>query len=179
MDALDGQARREAILARLGGTRTPVSAAALARELGVSRQIIVGDVALLRAGGHPISATPRGYLTERAPGAARTLACVHPPEGMGAELYAIVDAGCEVVDVIVEHPLYGQLTGALRLRSRYDVGQFLEQVAASEARPLSDLTGGIHLHTIRAFEPAALDRAAQALRALGYLLEEGTGPEAR
>ena len=171
MDSMDGQARREEILRRLGEGSAPVSAASLARTLGVSRQVIVGDVALLRAAGHPISATPRGYVKERAPGLTRTLACIHPPQGMEAELNALVDTGCEVVDVVVEHPLYGQLTGVLRLRSRYDVGQFLEQARRSDAKPLSDLTGGIHLHTVRSPDPAALDRAAQARRALGYLLE--------
>lgn len=170
MDSMDGPARRVEILRRLEESAAPVSAASLARAVGVSRQVIVGDVALLRAAGRPISATPRGYVEERTPGLTRTLACVHPPQGMEAELNAIVDAGCEVVDVVVEHPLYGQLTGALRLRSRYDVGQFLEQARKSEARPLSDLTGGIHLHTIRSPDPAALVRAAEALRALGYLL---------
>lgn len=171
VDSLDGPARRAEILRRLGEGAAPVSAASLARAMGVSRQVVVGDVALLRAAGHPISATPRGYVRERAPGLTRTLACVHPPREMEAELNAIVDAGCEVVDVVVEHPIYGQLTGALRLRSRYDVGQFLAQVRKSEARPLSDLTGGIHLHTVRGPDPAALDRAAEALRALGCLLE--------
>lgn len=171
MEILDGQARRAAILARLEEASAPVSAAALAKAFGVSRQVIVGDVALLRALGHAVSATPRGYVTGGEPGLTRTLACIHPPEGMEAELNAMVDAGCEVADVIVEHPIYGQLTGALHLRSRYDVGQFLEKAARSEAMPLSGLTGGIHLHTVRAADQAALDRAAQALRKLGYLLE--------
>lgn len=171
MDILDGQARREKILRQLGAGSAPVSAAALARATGVSRQIIVGDVALLRAAGHPISATPRGYVKGSSSGLTRTLACVHPPQGMEAELNAMVDSGCEVVDVVVEHPLYGQLTGALRLRSRYDVGQFLAQVRKSDAKPLSDLTGGIHLHTVRSPDSSALDRAVSALRALGYLLE--------
>jgi len=169
---MDGQARRGAILDRLSKASAPVSAAALAGELGVSRQIIVGDVALLRAGGSPITATPRGYLSAKPEsGFRRTLACRHPPQGMEAELTALVDAGCEVVDVVVEHPLYGQLTGELRLRSRYDVGEFLRHAARDSARPLSDLTGGLHLHTVRAPDPAALDRAAQALRELGYLVE--------
>ncbi len=171
MDAMDGQARREAILHRLTQSPGPVSATALAKELGVSRQIIVGDVALLRAGGKPISATPRGYVIGKTPGITRTLACIHTAQGMEDELNAVVDTGCEVVDVIVEHPIYGQLTGALRLRSRYDVSQFMARVTQSDAKPLSDLTGGLHLHTIRGEDTAALDRAENALRALGCLWE--------
>lgn len=171
MENLDGSGRRAAILKRLSAADAPVSAATLAAELGVSRQIIVGDVALLRAGGAPIVATARGYVSAPGAGVIRVLACVHPPEGMGAELTAIVDQGCEVVDVIVEHPLYGQLTGALGLRSRYDVQQFLLQCAESDARPLSLLTEGVHLHTIRAGDAAALDRAERALAELGFLAQ--------
>lgn len=171
MDNLDGAGRRSAILQRLSTATGPVSAATLATELGVSRQIIVGDVALLRAGGAPIVATARGYVTAPGAGMTRVLACVHPPEGMETELTAIVDQGCEVVDVIVEHPLYGQLTGTLGLRSRYDVQQFLLQCAESDARPLSLLTEGVHLHTIRAGDTAALDRAERALAELGFLAQ--------
>ena len=177
MDILDPQARRAAILQTLNAAEAPVSAAALARTLGVSRQIIVGDVALLRAGGHPISATPRGYVSGRSPGVTRTLACLHDAAGMEAELNALVDTGCEVVDVIVEHPLYGQLTGALRLRSRYDVSQFIRQSRHCEAAPLSQLTGGLHLHTVRAGDEAALNRAEEALREAGFLWEETNGDE--
>ena len=41
--------RRERILTRLNSAGAPLSASTLAAELGVSRQIVVGDVALLRA----------------------------------------------------------------------------------------------------------------------------------
>ncbi len=174
---IDGPARREAILQALDAAEAPVSAAALAKKLGVSRQIIVGDVALLRAGGHPVSATPRGYVSGRSPGLTRTLACLHDAAGMEAELNALVDTGCEVVDVIVEHPLYGQLIGALRLRSRYDVSQFIAQSRHCGANPLSHLTGGLHLHTIRGEDAQALDRAEAALKALGLLWEESADPD--
>lgn len=124
MPALSAQERRRQISARLCRAGNPVSAAALAQEFSVSRQIIVGDVALLRASGADITATPRGYLLGHAgTGLVRTAACSHTPEDMGRELYAIVDAGCEVLDVIVEHPVYGQLAGALHLRTRSDVDQ--------------------------------------------------------
>ena len=164
--------RREEIEAILAGARQPVSATALAGHFSVSRQIIVGDVALLRASGVEIAATPRGYVMAGPPeqwGMTRQVACVHRPEEMGRELYAIVDAGGEAVDVIVEHPVYGQLTGALHLRSRYDVDAFLRTVEEQEAQPLSALTAGVHLHTIRCPDGATLERVLAALGREGFL----------
>ena len=170
---MDAAARRAAILSRLEQADHPVSAAALAREFAVSRQIIVGDVALLRAGGADIAATPRGYLLPRpTPGLTRQLACVHRPEDMGRELELMVDNGCTVLDVVVEHPVYGQLVGQLQLSSRYDVEQFLNRSRSGAARPLSDLTGGIHLHTIRATDEKTLERVIQGLKDKGFLLLE-------
>lgn len=164
--------RRAHILRALQDTDAPLSASALAAQLGVSRQIIVGDVALLRAAGADIVATPRGYVLGRRPaGVERRVACVHAPEEMGAELNAIVDAGGEVADVIVEHPVYGQLTGILGVRSRYDVQEFLSRVAADGARPLSNLTGGIHLHTIRCRDDKTFQRILDSLRNTGFLLD--------
>ena len=83
----------------------------------------------------------------------------------------MVDQGCAVLDVIVEHPIYGQLTGPLQLSSRYDVGQFLSRCAGEGARPLSDLTGGIHLHTLSCPDEDAFSRVREVLRDLGVLLE--------
>ena len=115
------QARRQAVAQALEEAVGPVSAAALAERFSVSRQIIVGDVALLRAGGTDILATPRGYLLGgRGGGVERTVACVHAPEEMERELNAIVDQGCTVLDVVVEHPVYGQITGRLDLSSKQD-----------------------------------------------------------
>lgn len=164
--------RRAAIEARLRGACAPLSAAALAAEFHVSRQIVVGDVALLRASGVDVQATPRGYvLGADSAGVQAVLACVHAPEDMGRELNAIVDNGAEVLDVIVEHPVYGQLTGPLRLRSRHDVEQFLAK--AEGASPLSVLTDGLHLHTVRCPDRETLQRVTQALRREGFLLESG------
>ena len=171
MSGMRSVQRREAILSLLAESDHPLSASALAGHFGVSRQIVVGDIALLRASGSDILSTPRGYLCSPiSAGVVRTVACIHTPEEMGAELTAIVDAGGEVLDVSVEHPVYGQLTGALRLRSRYDVAEFLRRVAQEGARPLSDLTGGIHLHTIRCPDEGASRRVLEGLEALGFLL---------
>ena len=170
---MEAAQRRAAILSKLEQADRPVSAAALAREFAVSRQIIVGDIALLRAGGVDIAATPRGYVLPRESAALiRTVACVHDREGMARELEIMVDNGCQVVDVVVEHPIYGQLTGQLHLSSRYDVQEFSRSISESSAKPLSDLTGGIHLHTLRCPSEAAFQRVRSSLEAEGFLLKE-------
>lgn len=164
--------RRQAIQDILRQSPQPISAGALAARFSVSRQIIVGDIALLRAAGADISATPRGYVSQPSPGGIlRRVACQHDAAGMEAELNAMVDQGCTVVDVIVEHPIYGQLTGPLQLSSRYDVAQFITRCAQADAQPLSNLTEGIHLHTLSCPNEDAFTRARAALRALGVLLE--------
>ena len=163
--------RRQAILEQLRQTDAPISAAALAARFSVSRQIIVGDVALLRAAGENISATPRGYVILPSPsGLVRRVACCHDAAGMESELNAMVDQGCTVLDVIVEHPLYGQLTGPLQLSSRYEVTQFLRRCRDFGARPLSDLTGGIHLHTLSCPDEDTFVRVQQALEDMQILV---------
>lgn len=168
---MEAASRRQAILDRLRTADRPVSASALAAGLNVSRQIIVGDIALLRTGGAEISATPRGYVLPRATdGITRTIACRHALAQTGQELDILVDNGCTVLDVIVEHPVYGQLTGQLQISSRYDVEQFLARIRDSDAAPLSMLTGGLHLHTLCCPNEDAYTRACAALKAAGLLL---------
>lgn len=170
---MEAASRRQAILDRLRSADRPVSASALAAGLNVSRQIIVGDIALLRAGGAEISATPRGYVLPRATdGITRTIACRHTLAQTGQELDILVDNGCTVLDVIVEHPVYGQLTGQLQISSRYDVEQFLARIRGSDAAPLSMLTGGLHLHTLCCPNEDAYTRACAALKAAGLLLDD-------
>ena len=124
---MEAQMRREKIAARLEQADGPVSATALAKEFSVSRQIIVGDVALLRAAGLDIAATPRGYVLPAGVGGMRfTVASSHSSEQMEEELNAIVDQGGTVLDVIVEHPIYGQITAPLRLSSRYEISSLYQ-----------------------------------------------------
>ena len=171
---MDAQQRRHAIAKRLEQAQAPVSATTLAQELNVSRQIIVGDVALLRAGGLEITATPRGYLLPEAPaGFTGTLACRHRGDQMEEELNAMVDQGCTVLDVIVEHPVYGQLTAPLHISNRYDVAQFIARCRQADARPLSQLTEGVHLHTLSCPDQAAFVRVQTDLERLGLVYSDG------
>lgn len=171
---MDTGSRRDQILTVLRSAATPTSASALAERFQVSRQIIVSDVALLRAAGHKIVATPRGYVlqpTEQNYPYEGVLACVHTPKQLQDELYTIVDFGGIVIDVTIEHSLYGQLSGMLNLASRYDVDAFIEKVNQTEnAKPLSLLTGGIHLHRIGCKDENAFLRIQDALREKGFML---------
>lgn len=147
----------------------------LAHELGVSRQVIVQDIAVLRAGGLEIVATVRGYLLAAAvsPSAARRVIGVrHGPDQAVEELTALVDTGARVLDVVVEHPVYGELRAELDLRSRRDVQLWAERCVATGAHLLSELTDGTHVHTLEADHEQILDAAEDALRRLGFLCED-------
>lgn len=165
--------RRSKIIEYLKDSQQPISATSLAAKLSVSRQIIVGDIALLRAEGIKIEATPRGYRMEVKPKRQRRcFACIHEIDEMEDELLCIVDHGGHIIDVIVEHPIYGQIIGALQLSSRYDVALFMKKIREAKASILSQLTGGIHLHTVEVDQSECFDRIEEALRAKGYLVEK-------
>lgn len=167
--------RRRHIYALLRAADGPISATALANQCSVTRQVIVGDIALLRAEGHNIAATPRGYVIPgETSGFIRRVACSHSLQGTREELYAMVDCGCTVLDVIVEHPVYGQLTASLQLSSRYDVEQFIAKMHDSSAAPLSALTEGIHLHTLSCPSETVFLHLKAQLEKTGVLLPEQT-----
>lgn len=165
--------RKEKIIEEIKKGDKPISASTLAKKLGVSRQIIVGDVALIRASGTNIIATPRGYILDsKQQNQTYTIAVNHSQEQMADELYTIVDLGGCAIDVIVDHPVYGQLTGKLHLSSRYDVNQFLKKIKSDEAKPLSQLTNGLHLHTIQCQDQETYHRILTALDEKGYLFHK-------
>lgn len=165
--------RKEKIIEEIKKSDKPVSASTLAKKLGVSRQIIVGDVALIRASGTNIIATPRGYILDsKQQNQTYTIAVNHSQEQMADELYTIVDLGGCAIDVIVDHPVYGQLTGKLHLSSRYDVDQFIKKVNNNQAKPLSQLTDGLHLHTIQCPNEDTYQRIVSALDEKGYLFKK-------
>jgi len=161
--------RRKEILDAIGKSEAALSASALAERFNVSRQIIVGDIALLRAGGADITATARGYMPARAAGLIKTIVCVHTLDGMRDELNVIVDNGCTALDVAVEHPIYGEIRGGLNISSRFEVEEFMEKLQTREAAPLSALTGGVHLHGISCPDESAFERVNAQLEKLGIL----------
>lgn len=171
---MDKELRQAKVLELIRETKAPLSAGKLGKMLGVSRQLIVGDIALLRASGEKIFATPRGYLLEevKEEGITAQIACIHTRDEMEEELNIIVDEGGEVVDVLIEHALYGELRGNLHLVTRHDVREFIKSCQAQEAPLLSNLSNGVHLHTIRAKDIETFQRIETHLRQSHLLYEK-------
>jgi len=171
---MDATTRRKKIFKLINKENAPVSASALAKELSVSRQVIVGDIAILRAQGREIIATARGYVIPEFMESNRyvgKIACCHNAENTKEELYIIVDLGAAVVNVIVEHELYGEITGQLNIKTRDDADSFVERVKSSEVKLLSALTLGVHLHTIACRSKAHFEQVYQALDSAGFLVQ--------
>ncbi len=170
-----GEKRRELILSWLQSEGSPLTGSELSKRTNVSRQIIVQDISLLKARNEPIIATSQGYVymqkKHEQPLFQRLIVCQHKPEQTVDELNLLVDHGVVVKDVIVEHPVYGELTASIMVRTRKEVAEFLNKVKETNASFLSQLTEGIHLHTIEADSPAKLDDACQALEEAGFLVE--------
>lgn len=165
--------RRQQLLDALQTSTEPLAGAYLAERLGVSRQVIVQDIALLRAEGHAIDSTTRGYrLAQASTGIRDAFGVLHGPEFTERELNTLVDLGIAVVDVVVYHPIYGELRGGLDLRSRRDVAQFMERLREERTTLLSMLTHGAHVHTVEAKDRETLSAGRAALRELGILAED-------
>lgn len=172
---MDSWERREEILKLLSEKNKPIKGMDLADKLGVSRQVIVQDIAILRAKGESILATPQGYIIpviEEKNNIIKTIVCKHTTyEEIEDELKTIVDIGGKVLDVVVEHPLYGEIKSPLMIGSRLDVAQFMKNLKKTKAEPLSTLTDGVHIHSIQVEDEKTLKRIEKALKEKKYLIE--------
>lgn len=168
----EGEKRRAQILEILREREQPVSGTDLAGRLHVSRQVIVQDVALLRAENKEIMSTYKGYVmpsVEKQRGCVRVFRVNHATEETLDELQTMVDFGGTVLDVFVEHPLYGQIRADLMVHNRLEVGQFVARMKDCGAHPLNMLTDGWHYHTVTAPSEEHLDLLEAELRKKHYL----------
>lgn len=170
---MNSEKRRETIISELQASEKPISASRFASEFSVTRQIIVADIALLRASGHPIRAEHKGYVLERSesPAIRKRVVVKHGNAEVRDELYAIVDNGGRALDVIVQHSVYGKIVAELNLSSRYDVDRFIRQINETEAKPLLLLTEGLHIHTITVKDEESFRNIVDRLTELRILLE--------
>lgn len=170
---MEGEKRRERLLELLKDAEQPLSGGALAGLLGVSRQVIVQDVALLRATNKNILATTRGYVLyhQKKERHHRCFYVNHTDAQIRDELNTIIDNGGKVLDIIVSHEVYGQISVDLVLESRSDVDELCRKLLSSQAKPLKALAGGAHMHTVEASSEVILDNIQRALNEKGYLGE--------
>jgi transcriptional regulator of NAD metabolism len=168
---MEGSKRREQLMKILTEQAEPISGGELSRLLGVSRQVIVQDIALLRATEINIFSTTKGYLIYHSdyPRVKRIFKMKHTTEQIEDELCTFVDNGGNILDVLVKHEIYGEITTALIIRNRQDVYDFVNKVKEKKIVPLKELTDGVHQHTVEADSEEALDRIEKALKEKGYL----------
>lgn len=171
-DTMNGNERRKALVELLLSEEKPLSGGMLARRLGVSRQVIVQDIAVLKALGYDILATHKGYIIKSAPTVERVFKVHHDSSRTEDELCSIVELGGIVVDVYVWHKVYGKIGAGLNIFSRQGVQQFMEGIKSGRSTELMHITGGYHYHTVRADSEAVLDRIQQHLAQNNYIVPE-------
>jgi len=170
---MNGVERRKKIINMLKLSGESLTGTHIAKTINVSRQVIVQDIAILRAEGNEIFATPQGYLIPDYSGKKhinRIVACIHSVEEIDDELKTIIALGGKVIDVLVEHPVYGEIKGMLMLSSIFDADEFVRKLKESVGEPLLVLTKGVHLHTIEADSEKKLDMIENKLKEKGYIL---------
>lgn len=151
---------------------TPLSGTTLAKQLGVSRQVIVGDIGILKASGVNIVSTYKGYLLENPNQCSRVFKVRHSESETEDELTGIVDLGGTVLDVFVWHKVYGKIDAKLNLHSRYDIQQFMKQLHSGKSLALMNVTSGYHYHTVEANTEEILNLIEHMLEAKGFLVSE-------
>lgn len=175
-EKIRGEERRELIVKTLQAAKKPISGRELGEMTNVSRQVIVGDINLLKAKDEPIIATSQGYVYMQTQDAhdkiEKTFVCRHRPEQTEEELHIFVDHGITVKDVKIEHPVYGDLSASIMVSNRDEVNEFIKKVREENASFLLNLSeGGTHLHTVLADTDAQLSKAEDALRKADILVE--------
>lgn len=163
--------RRSEIFSCLMNSAKPVSAGALSAKFGVSRQVIVQDIAILRAEGCKVISTSRGYMAESDNRAERVIKCRHTLDELVDEGEIIISAGGRVENIFVNHRIYGRISASLNLASMTDVEELHRSLVSGASKPLMSVTDGYHYHTITADSERTLDEIEGRLRARGYLIE--------
>lgn len=164
--------RRKAIVALLLSAKEPVSGSELSRQFGISRQIIVQDIAVLKGSGCEILSTNQGYVIQKSPFQERVFKMRHTTLETEDELSCIVNLGGTVVDVFVHHKIYGKIEADLNIATPLHIKQFLETVRSGKSTELMNITNGYHYHTVRADSEEILDRIETALKEKHYIVSE-------
>lgn len=168
---MKAEKRREEILSLIGNTDNPIPANVLKERFNVSRQVIVQDIAILRANGYDITATNRGYVLNVSVQAKRVFKCRHTFDEIVEEGMLIIEAGGKVDDVFVNHRVYGRISARLDLINRTHVEELYRSLVSGASKPLMSVTDGYHYHTVSAPDEEILNDIEKKLRNRGFLIE--------
>ena len=168
---MTGSERRAGIIRQIQKSSKPVSGSELAKSYNVSRQVIVQDIALIRANGYDIISTNRGYILNIPRSVSRVFKVQHTDEELTDELYAIVDLGGCVENVMVNHKVYGHIEANLNISSRRKVYEFMNDIKSGKSSPLKNITSNYHYHTVSADSDETPDLIENELRQMGFLIE--------
>lgn len=171
---MTGSDRRQDIILQIQKSTCPLSGTKLAALYHVSRQVIVQDIALIRAVGYDIISTNRGYILNTAKSASRVFKVQHTDEQLEDELCSIIDLGGMVRNVMVNHRVYGRIEAEMNIDSRRKVAEFIEDIRSGKSSPLKNITSNFHYHKIFADKEETLDLIEGMLRDKGYLVEAGS-----
>ena len=166
---MNSKERRKKILSLLMEMDGPVTGVFIAEKMNVSRQIIVSDIALLRAEGCDILSTSQGYVLNEAKSVSRVFKVIHSDEDVEKELNLFVDLGGRVSEVFVYHRVYGVVRAEMNIRSRLDVRKFVSDLKNGKSSPLKNVTSGYHYHTVHAEDVKILDIIGAELEKNGFL----------
>lgn len=171
---MTGEVRRAKVLQLLKEQGSPLSGTALAKQFHVSRQVIVQDIALMRAENHRILSTNKGYLyrTEETENTQpkRVFFVKHHTNQVYDEFLTVIELGGKILDVAVEHEIYGQIRVDLLIETVQDAKDFSDRISNCKDNPLKVLTDDLHYHTVAAPSEKLLDIIEDELRRKGYLL---------
>lgn len=163
--------RRAEILSLIGNSENPVPANYLSDKFSVSRQVIVQDIAILRANGFGVISTNRGYVMDGAAGVSRVFKCRHTLEELVKESEIIISRGGTVEDITVNHRVYGKISAKLGLSTLRHAEELYRSLASGASKPLMSVTDGYHYHNVSCETERQLDEIEEALRSAGFLIE--------
>ena len=161
--------RRKQIINLLTAGREPISGSTLSEKLNASRQIIVQDVAVLKASGYEILSTNRGYVLNKTPLHERVFKLKHTSDQTEDELSLIVKEGGSVIDVFVWHKAYGKIKADIHIFTEADAVNYSHLIKSGKSTELMNVTSGYHYHTVRADSEEVLDKIEAVLRAHDFI----------
>ncbi len=129
----------------------------------------------MRAENYGIISTNKGYIlrSERTGNTQpkRVFFVKHNTDQVAQEFNTILELGGKILDVAVEHEIYGQICVDLMIETNAEAADFCEKLLTCRDNPLKVLTDDCHYHTVAAPSEKLLDLIEEELQQKGFLIQ--------